>query len=140
MTRRLMLICEALAGVCMLAFVAVVSVEAKDPSSQIRYLNQKQSTQVTKEMVAIVRLTYEGQVVDTSNKPMQGVTVKAQGKATYTATTDNKGVFTFTNMIPGEYRIIVEKAVLCKNQSADVQQVHIGRDSEIGSRNCCCTA
>jgi protocatechuate 3,4-dioxygenase beta subunit len=107
-----MLVCGALAGICLLAFVGVMSVEAEDPGPQTREIQKKPTAQIAKppaQIMAITKLTYEGLVVDTANTPMEGVTVKAQGKATYTATTDAKGVFKFTNMTPGEYQIIVQK-------------------------------
>ncbi|MBN2371632.1 MAG: carboxypeptidase regulatory-like domain-containing protein [Vicinamibacteria bacterium] len=54
------------------------------------------------------RLKYEGYVYDEGTKKgAKGVNVKLQGPKTYTATTDDEGVFRFDQIAPGEYTIVL---------------------------------
>ena len=54
-----------------------------------------------------------GRVVDTANRPIQGVDVEVMGLidpyATYTAYTDEKGEFDIKSAIPGRYRFYLKK-------------------------------
>jgi hypothetical protein len=97
-------------GVC-LAFVAgmmfntISETNAAPPAPK----DEKVAIPAPAGVFAMVLLKYEGYVYDPeAKKPVEGVQVTLQGKKTYTATTNTKGVFSFEKVSPGEYNILLK--------------------------------
>ena len=60
---------------------------------------------------ADTRLTLHGKVVDENGLPVSNVQVKLEGlqKAIFTASTDDAGYFSISNLEPGTYSVHLEK-------------------------------
>ncbi len=90
---------------------------------------------------ADTRLTLHGKVVDENGLPVSNVQVKLEGlqKAIFTASTDDAGYFSISNLEPGTYSVHLEKIsfFLLRGQTielaADATQFSFTTDARPGS-------